>query len=230
MPETRLIADLYKGERPRERFLEVGADRVTTEEILAILLRTGYKGCSVMELSRQVMHMFRDGEVGLARVTPEKLMTLKGVGRDKAVTVCAALELGRRLRQSQIKRNYTDFSQPGIVAEFVMERLRHETEEHFCVALLNTKNKLIGVELVSKGGLSSSMAEQRVVFRYAIEVNAAAFILIHNHPSGDPTASPEDIAVTKIFMEAGKVMGIPLLDHVIIGDGEYVSLFAEGFL
>lgn len=230
MAEVRLMADFQSSEKPRERFLSVGANQLSTEEILAILLRTGYKGCSVLELAKQVINLFRDGESGLGQVTPDKLISLKGIGRDKAVTVCAALELGRRMSQLRAKCQYVDFSQPDAVAQYVMERLRYEKEENFCVALLNTKNKLIGIETVSKGGLSSSLAEQRAVFRYAIEANAAAIILLHNHPSGDATASPDDVTVTKTFIKAGKVMGIPVLDHVIIGDGEYVSLFEKGYL
>lgn len=130
----------------------------------------------------------------------------------------------------RVKHLYEDFSSPKAVAAYAMERLRHEREENFCAAFLNCKNKLIRLETISIGGLTGSLAEQRSVFRRALEANAASLILIHNHPSGDATPSDEDVRITKIFKAAGDVMGIPVLDHVIIGDGIYVSLCEDSLL
>lgn len=230
MSELTGMQSIPSFQRPRERFLEYGAAALSTEELLAILLRTGCKGTSVLELSEQVIENLHDGAYGLNTITPTSLQKIKGIGADKAVTVCAAIELGRRLSQMAVKKKYADFSSPKAVAQYVMERLRYEMEEHFVAAYLNIKNKLIALETISIGGLTSSLAEQRSVFRKAVEYNAGAIILIHNHPSGDPLFSPEDVRVTRIFMDAGEIMGIPVLDHVVIGDGNYISLTEEGLL
>lgn len=224
------VKDMFPYQRPREKFVSVGAEHMAMEELIAILLRTGYKGTSALSLAKQVIQFFPDGVYGLNHMTVKELESIKGIGTDKAIALCAAVELGRRLGQLKVKQDYEDFSNPEAVAKYVMERLRHKTEEHVWVALLNAKNKLIKVEEISSGGLTSSYAEQRSVFRRAIACNAAAIILIHNHPSGDSKASPEDIRMTKLFCEAGQVMGIPVLDHVIIGDQEFTSLCSEGLL
>lgn len=225
-----LVREMNTEQRPREKFLALGADRLETEELLAILLRTGRKGTSVVDLSREVINQLRDGAYGLHTVTPQHLCHIKGIGADKAVTVCAAIELGRRLMQLKVKHTYRDFSKPSAVAAYAMEKLRHCQEEQFWTAMLNSKNRLISLGRISAGGLTSSLAEQRSVFRQAIEANAAAIILLHNHPSGDPEPSSEDIRITRIFADAGKIMGIPVLDHIIIGDGIYTSLCEQGLL
>lgn len=230
MGDSCILRELSASERPREKFLSLGAKALTTEEILAILLRTGRKGQSVLALARQVISELHDGAYGLNSITPRELQKIKGIGADKAVTVCAAIELGRRLRALSVKRTYRDFSSPQAVASYMMERLRYEPQEHFMAAFLTIKNRLITVASISSGGINSSQAEQRLVFRKAVEANAASIILIHNHPSGDSYPSPEDIKVTKVFMAAGKVMGIPVLDHVVIGDGVYTSLHEENLL
>ena len=222
--------DLQNYQMPREKFIALGPEAMALEELLAILLRTGRKGASVLEVARDVVERMDHVVGGLNNVTVETLREIEGIGQDKAVTICAAIELGRRLGQMKVKQDWADFSTPEAAANYMMERLRHKTEEHFYVLLLTVKNKLIKPVLISKGGLTSSTAEQRAVFRQAIDANAAAMILMHNHPSGDPTESSDDVRVTKIFARAGEVMGIPVLDHIIIGDGMYVSLLEKGIL
>lgn len=224
-----MMREMADYQKPREKMAQLGGELLRTEEVLAILLRTGCKGKSVLDVAKEALALI-EGEKGLFTVQPEDLMSIRGIGKDKAITICAAIELGRRLSQLKVKKTFSDFSQPSAVANYMMERLRHMHEEHFVVAMLNTKNKLLKVETISRGGLSSSLAEQRTVFRKAIKANAASIILIHNHPSGDSTPSPDDIRVTKVFIEAGKVMGIPVLDHIVIGDGEYVSLCERGYI
>jgi len=224
------IRDLPVEERPREKFLKYGADKLSNAELLAILLRTGRKGTSVIEMSKEVLHSIHGGASGLNLVTVSQLKMVKGIGEDKAVTICAAIELGRRLSQLHVKSLYEDFSSPKAVAAYMMERLRYKRQEHFCAALLTSKNKLIQVDTVSIGGLTASMAEPRAVFRRAIDGNAAALVLIHNHPSGDPIPSEDDIKVTRTFVAAGAVMGIPVLDHIIIGDGKFISLAEHGYI
>lgn len=225
-----LVAELNPMERPREKFLHKGANAVTMEELLAILLRTGYKGVSATEVARDITTSFVGGTSALASITPKRLMTIKGVGKDKAVTICAAIELGKRLSKLKVKQKYEDFSSSIAVAEYVMESMRNLLVEEFNVALLNMKNKLIDIVNISSGKINASYTEQRNVFRKAIEGNAAAIILIHNHPSGDPTPSVADIKVTELFKKAGNIMGIPVLDHIIIGDGVYTSLKEQGYI
>lgn len=225
-----LVAELNPMERPREKFLNKGAKALTMEELLAILLRTGYKGTSATDVAREILTSFVGGEYALASLTPKQLMTIKGVGKDKAVTICAAIELGKRLATMKVKQKYADFSSSRAVGEYVMELMRHLLVEEFRIALLNMKNKLIDIVTISTGKINASYTEQRNVFRKAIEGNAAAIILLHNHPSGDPTPSEMDIKVTEKFVEAGKIMGIPVLDHIIIGDGIYTSLNEQGLI
>ena len=224
------MLDLQNYQMPREKFIALGAEAMALEELLAILLRTGRKGASVLEVAHDVVERMDHVVGGLNNATVETLREIEGIGQDKAVTICAAIELGRRLGQMKVKQDWADFSTPEAAANYMMERLRHKQEEHFYVLLLTVKNKLIKPVLISKGGLTSSTAEQRAVFRQAIDANAAGMILMHNHPSGDPTESSDDVRVTKIFARAGEVMGIPVLDHIIIGDGMYVSLLEKGIL
>ncbi|WP_277612550.1 RadC family protein [Veillonella intestinalis] len=227
---TGCVREWQPWQQPREKFLKMGPHNVSIEELLAILLRTGRRGTSVLELAKEVLNTVQHGAYGLNEITVEGLQTIKGIGCDKAVTVCAAIELGRRLGQLKVKQTYEDFSNPKAVAMYVMERLRYEKEEHVCAAFLNCKNKLITLATISIGGLTGSLAEQRTVFRQALQANAASLILIHNHPSGEATPSADDVAITKVFIEAGLVMGIPVLDHIIIGDGIYTSLCEKELL
>lgn len=224
------MLDLQSYQLPREKFIALGPEALALEELIAILLRTGRKGASVLTVANDVVAHMETFTGGLNDVTVDRLREINGIGQDKAVTICAAIELGRRLGQMKVKKDWQDFSTPEAAAHYMMERLRHKTEEHFYILLLTVKNKLIKPVLISKGGLTSSTAEQRTVFRHAIDANAGAIILMHNHPSGDPTESSDDVRVTKVFARAGEVMGIPVLDHIIIGDGTYVSLLEKGIL
>lgn len=227
---TVSVKDMLPFQRPREKFLALGPSHMAIEELLAILLRTGVKGQSAISLASDIVQSYDDGAYGLNRMTVEELVKIKGIGTDKAITLCAALEMGRRLGELKIKETYEDFSQPFVIAQYVMERLRHEEVEHVWAAMLTSRNKLIQLEHISNGGLVSSLVEQRAVFKKAIACNAAAIILIHNHPSGDSRPSDEDIRLTKLFVSAGQFMGIPVLDHIIIGDNEFTSLSEIGKL
>ena len=201
---TVSVKDMLPFQRPREKFLALGPSHMAMEELLAILLRTGVKGQSAISLASDIVQSYDDGAYGLNRMTVEELI--------------------------KIKATYEDFSQPFVIAQYVMERLRHEEVEHVWAAMLTSRNKLIQLEHISNGGLVSSLVEQRAVFKKAIACNAAAIILIHNHPSGDSRPSDEDIRLTKLFVSAGQFMGIPVLDHIIIGDNEFTSLSEIGKL
>lgn len=218
-------------EKPREKFLRQGPSAVTDQDLLAILLRTGTKGSSVLDVSRQVIRSL-PGEnlcyLGDTSVTD--LCTIQGIGADKAVTVCAAVELGKRIARQRVKAEAPDFSTPQAIAGYVMEDLRFLPQEQFGAVYLSTKNQLIAYRALTVGTINASLAKAREVFRYALRYNAAAVVLVHNHPSGNPEPSHEDIIVTQRIADAGQVMEIPVLDHIIIGDGVFVSLCERGYL
>lgn len=216
-------------ELPRERLWAVGAEALASRELLAILLRTGIKGRSVLELAEEVLEKI-GGIEGLGRMVPEQLMEVRGIGRDKAITICAAIELGRRLSERKVKKSYEDFSSPQAVAEYVMERLRDEKQEHFQIALLDVKNRLLSISHVASGGLSEVYVEVRQVFQEALKKHAASIILLHNHPSGETSPSVEDKRLTERMVKAGKIMGIPVLDHIVVGNGEYMSFREWGLI
>ncbi|MCI1823431.1 MAG: DNA repair protein RadC [Megasphaera sp.] len=218
-------------EKPREKFMRQGPRAVTDQDLLAILLRTGIKGHSVLDISRDVLRLLPNENLYyLGETSISDLCTVRGLGVDKAVTVCAAIELGKRISRQRAKQSSPDFSSPQAIADYVMEDMRVLPQEQFAAAYLSTKNQLISFQTLTVGTINASLAKSRDVFRYAIRYNAAAVILLHNHPSGDPEPSREDITVTQRISEAGRVMEIPVLDHIIIGDGTFVSLCERGYI
>ena len=199
-----------------------GAVALTDAELIAILLRTGTVEKSALEIAEEIT---ADGGLyrrlaGVSRI--DELMDIKGLGQAKAATVLAALEIGRRIASARpLERVHIGSPQDG--ADYLMSRKRYATREEFVVVFLNTKNRVVGQEIISEGSLNSSVVHAREVFAPAILQHAAAIIVAHNHPSGDPTPSREDREVTRMLVESGKVLGIPLLDHLVIGDGRYYS-------
>ncbi len=247
-----LIKEMRSEDKPRERF-QASPDQVTLTDLVAILLRTGRQGHSVMELAQDVLKEIEDraGANGFSDLHWRDLTTINGIGPDKAVTICAAVELGRRLATKYEKTNKAvticaavelgrrlatkyektklpDFSMPENVADYFMEKLRHETQEHFLVCFLNVKNKLLGYKEISIGSLSAAPVDIKEAMKWAIRYKASGLILVHNHPSGYPEPSPEDIELTRTFAAAAKLLDMEVLDHVIIGDGIYVSLEERG--
>ncbi len=219
-----MIREIFEEERPREKFAESPA-RASMVDLVAILLRTGRKGCSVIELARQVTK--RLGEGGLKWYEDldwRDLQDISGIGKDKAITICAAIELGRRLTAFHDRQALRLLSSPDKVAHFFMERLRHETQEHFHVCYLNVKNRLLGEKEISIGSLSTAPVDLKEAMKWGIRYKAHGLILIHNHPSGDPEPSGEDIRMTRRFARAAELLDMEVLDHVIIGDGVYISL------
>jgi len=231
---TYLIREMPEGERPRERLKLRGAAALTEAELVAILLRTGMKGISVVELSQQILREFGSLE-GLARTPLEAIAKIKGVGETKAIQLKAAFELARRLSDSS-RGKQRIVSSPEDAAAVMREDMRSLDREEFRVLLLNTKNALIKKCEVSRGSLNASIVEPREVFKDAIAASAASMILVHNHPSGDPTPSSEDIAVTKRLVKAGDLLNIAVLDHIILGhrntkrDLDFVSLKEMGLM
>lgn len=215
--------------RPREKMAAYGASVLSDAELVAVLLRTGTLEKSVLELAGELT---ADGGLykrlaGIRQL--HELTKIKGLGIAKASTILAAIEIGRRLASAKpLERACFACPQDGV--DFLMPRMRFATKEQFLVILLNSKNRVIGTEVVSEGSLTGSVVHPREVFQPAIIQHAAAVVVAHNHPSGDPYPSREDKEVTKMLMAAGKTMGIPVLDHLIIGDGTYYSFQEEGAL
>lgn len=222
------MKELPEDNRPRERLLKEGAEALSEIELLAILLRTGSREATALELASLVMSRFRSLRF-LVDATVEELGEVKGVGPAKACQVKAALELARRLAQFS-EQPRPVIKSPDDAAGLVMEEMRHLDREHFRALLLNTRNQVIGTDRVSVGTLNSSTVHPRELFRNAIKRSAASVILLHNHPSGDPTPSREDLDITARLCEAGKIIGIEVLDHIIIGDNKFTSFKAKGLI
>jgi DNA repair protein RadC len=233
MTATRL-KDQPLSERPRERLRERGADSLSPGELVAILLRTGLKGANVVEIGKGLVNRYRTLD-GLARASWQDLAKEPGIGPDKAVTLVAAFSLARRLVEEMCGESPV-LDTPEAVANLMRETTRLRNGEMFHVLLLNTRRRLIGKPAkIADGTLDTILVHPREVFRPAIEANAAAVVLVHNHPSGDPTPSEADIKVTRDLIRAGQLLKIEVLDHVIIGRAtqerpkDYVSLRELGY-
>ena len=227
------ITDLPLSERPREKLHALGAERLDTAELIAILLRTGTSGRSAIEIGRDLLAQFQTIE-RLAAASVEELSAIKGVGLAKAVQLKAAFALASRLSATREARPM--LRTPRDVADRLREEMQHFEVEEFHVLMLDTKNRLIRDIKVSKGTLNASLVHPREVFREAIRAGAASVILVHNHPSGDPTPSGDDIRITREMMEAGRLLKIEVLDHIIIGKRDsgrtedYVSVKEMGLI
>ncbi|MGN7763227.1 RadC family protein [Paenibacillus sp. P46E] len=223
-----MLRDLPHEERPRERMMHYGAESLSQAELLAILLRTGTRAESAIHIAQRILG--QAGSLrGLADLSIEELTNIKGIGPAKAVQLKAGIELGRRMANSRLTEPVIIRS-PQDAAEILTEQLRYLQKEHFVCLFLNTKNHVIAQETLSMGSLNASIVHPREVFRAAMKCSSAAIICAHNHPSGDPTPSPEDISLTARLLQAGEIVGIDVLDHLIIGDSSFVSLKEKGFM
>ncbi|MCW5878508.1 MAG: DNA repair protein RadC [Anaerolineales bacterium] len=216
------IADLPTAERPRERLRQQGARSLSTAELLAVLLRTGVPGESAVRLGERLLGHF-GGLAGLQRADFDDVKKQHGLGEAKAATLKAAIELGRRLAVQEPGERPA-IASPADAAALVQYEMAGLEQEHLRAILLDTRNKVIAIEEISQGTLNSAQVRIAELFKAAIRRNAAALILVHNHPSGDPTPSADDIALTRQVREAGRLLEIEVLDHLIIGQGRYVSL------
>jgi DNA repair protein RadC len=215
------VREMPPEDRPRERLARLGPEALRDAELIAVLFRTGTREMGAVALAERVIRHFGDLR-GLARASVEELQQVKGLGMAKAVEVKAALELGLRLA------SHTDIERPKVktgedVAKLLMARFKHCETEEFKALLLNTKNEVLKTVDVSSGGLDATSALPRDVFRQAVRDGASAVIVCHNHPSGDPEPSIHDLDLTRRLAESAEVLGIRLLDHVVFGDGRYVS-------
>jgi DNA repair protein RadC len=222
------IRDYPEEERPRERLVNEGPDKLSNQELFAILLRTGTKKESVLELSQKLLKHF-EGIRMLKGASVEEITMISGIGKAKAVQILAALELGKRMNRLTYDDRYVIRS-PQDGANYVMEEMRFLSQEHFVCLYLNTKNQVLHKQTVFIGSLNASIVHPREVFKEAFKRSAASLICFHNHPSGDPSPSREDIEVTKRLTECGKILGIELLDHLIIGEKKFVSLKEKGYV
>ena len=217
------IRELPVDERPREKMIKLGPAFLSNGELLAILIRTGTRNTSALTLANRILTIEEAGISYLTECTLEELSAVGGIGVAKSCQILAAIELGRRLSQRQKQMRYV-IGAPNDVACLFMEELRHLKKEIFKVLFLNTKNEITATENISVGNLNSSIVHPREVFRSAIKKGAASIIVMHNHPSGNPAPSQNDLQVTKRLIEAGELVGIPVLDHLVMGDGTYVSM------
>lgn len=218
------IKDLPRVDRPREKLLKYGSDKLSTTELLAILLRTGIQGKNVVELSNQILKLF--GTQSLQDITIADLKKIKGLGNVKAAEIIAAIALGKRLLVEKIPMKALN---PEAVFD-ALKDIRHLKKEHFIAFFLDTKNVEIEREIISIGTLNASLVHPREVFEPAIRVSAASVIIAHNHPSGDVTPSQEDIQITKKLMDAGNLLDIHILDHIIVSSHTYMSFKEKGLL
>ncbi len=235
MINALLMADKYQPikewpeeDRPREKLIERGPENLTDAELIAILLRNGNAGQSALDCARQLLTEFNDLK-GVESAQIAEMAVVKGIGPAKSAQVKAGLELGRRLARQKWEAGRPLKSAEDVYRDF-SERLGKQKREMFYVVLLTNKNKKIREVKISEGSLTASLVHPREVFNPVIRESAAAVIFVHNHPSGDPAPSPEDIDITKRLKQVGEVMGVRVLDHVVIGHGRYYSFSDKGML
>ncbi len=225
IPHLR-IRELPPRQQPRERLRDAGPAALSDAELLAILLRVGVSGTNVVQLAQQLLSEHK-GWSGLLRADYHELCRRRGVGEAKAATLKAALEIGRRLLLAGLDER-PQIRSPGDVANLLLLEMSHLEQEQLRAVLLDTKNRVQEIATIYVGSVNSAQVRVGEVFRDAIRRNSAAIIVAHNHPSGDPTPSPEDILVTRQIVEAGKLLDIDVLDHLVIGRGRYVSMRERG--
>jgi DNA repair protein RadC len=233
MSESLRLKDQPASERPRERLVARGPDALTHAELIAILLRTGLKGVNVVQVGQSLMQRFGSLHA-LALASVDELRSIPGIGRDKAATLVAAFALARRMEQERREESPV-LDTPATVVGYLRESNRLKNVESFQVLLLNTRKRLLRVEEISQGLLDTLLVHPREVFRAAIVANAAAVLLVHNHPSGDPTPSEADIKATRDLLRAGQLLKIDVVDHIVIGRAsaerarDYASLKELGY-
>ncbi|MFZ5631801.1 MAG: RadC family protein [Bacillota bacterium] len=222
------MKDMPADQRPRERLIREGSRALSDPELMAILLRTGSSDKTAVELATEVLIRF-SGLKNLVQAGVEELSSIKGIGPAKAAQLKAAFEMGRRVA-SISESDRPAVKGPEDAALMVMEEMRHLDREHFCALLLNTKHQVVAKETISIGTLNSSLVHPRELFKTAIKRSASAIILVHNHPSGDPSPSREDREITQRLRDAGSIIGIEVLDHIIIGDNKFISFRDKGMI
>ena len=223
------IKDWADDDRPREKLLIKGKGALSDAELIAILIASGNREESAVELSKRILQSLGNNLNRLAKLSVNDLVKFKGIGEAKAISIIASLELGRRRRSADIleKDKIRGSKDAFQILQLKLEDLPHE---EFWVMLLNRANKVIDTKLVGRGGVSSTIVDSKVLFSFALESLASGIILAHNHPSGNLKPSNSDIRLTKKIVDAGKIMEVPILDHIIVGDNDYFSFADEGLI
>jgi DNA repair protein RadC len=216
------IKELPQEERPREKLYSLGREALSNAELLAVLMGSGSREKSALDLAMELLSKEEGGIRALPAMLPEEMEKMSGIGEAKACRILAAIELGSRIAGASYTASRV--TSPEEIANIFQSEMRDSTKERFAVLMLNVKGIVIGKETVSVGNINSSIVDPREVFKPAIKKGAASLVLVHNHPSGDPEPSKDDIAVTDKIVEAGKLLDIRILDHLIIGKGSFVSL------
>jgi len=229
LPCHKPIHEWPAAERPREKLIALGAENLSNAELLAILIATGTDKLSAVELGKDLLSKFKTLE-NLASVSRAQLEEIKGIGTAKALTLQAAFQLSRNLHKEMAERRMATFKHPSHVAEMFKPQIGHLRQEVFAIVLLNSSGKYLLSEIITKGTLNASLVHPREVFRPAIQNSAASIILLHNHPSGQLQPSQDDLKITQQLVASGKIIDIPVLDHIIVTDTDYLSLREEGFI
>lgn len=216
-------------DRPREKLLQKGPFSLSDSELLAILINNGNKEKSAVELAKEILKLGQNNLGELGKLSIENLMTIKGIGEAKAITIAAALELGRR-RQSNNSLEKPVVSNSKDVANFLQAKFKDQLIEYFAIVFLNQSNKINHFEIISKGGITGTVADPRIIFKIALEKNAVSLILSHNHPSGNLKPSQADKDITQKIKEAAKLLDIKVIDHLIVSDEGYFSFADDGIL
>lgn len=228
---TQTMKQLPASEKPYEKCLQYGEQSLSDAELLAVIIRTGTQGESAVALARRLLSEFQypEGLLGLFRASVPELCNMKGIGTVKAVQLKCIGELSKRIAKAGFGKQPV-FAEPEDIASYYMEQMRHETRERAVIMMLNSRNRLLHEMVISTGTVSGSLVSPREIFLEALRYQAVSVCLIHNHPSGDPSPSREDVLITRRLKEAGEIIGIYLLDHIIIGDNTYNSMKKRGIL
>ena len=218
-----MIKDIIKSERPRERAIKYGIENLSNEELISIILKTGTKNCSVKTLSNMILSRVKN-IYDLKYLTLSKLTKINGIGNVKAIELLASLELGKRVYYN-VEKNNVKLNNSKKIYEYFKDLVINEKQENFYAIYLDSKSKLISYKLLFKGTINSSCVHPREVFKYAFLESANSIIVFHNHPSGDPTPSIQDEEITKVLFETGKMVSIPVVDHIVFGNNKYFSFY-----
>lgn len=227
-----MMRDIPHNDRPYEKCLRMGPEGLSDGELLSIIIRTGSQDENSLILADKILSLNypEDGILGLLHLSLQELMQIRGIGKVKGIQLLCVGELSKRIWKREAVRKITVFDEPNAIVNYFMEDMRHMEQEQLHVMFLNTKNVLIRDVLLSKGTVNASLVSPREIFIQALRHHAVSIIMVHNHPSGDPAPSQEDCRLTKRVKEAGELIGIQLLDHIVIGDNSYCSFRKEGML
>jgi len=222
------VRDLPRQERPRERLQKFGPEALSAQELLALVIGRGISKKSVMSIAQELLVKFGNVKA-ISQATIEELSQIKGIGLAKAAQIKACFELGKREELEPELKNF-DIKDPEAVVKAIRASIRDEAKEHFKLILLNPRNKIIGISTISIGILNASLVHPREVFKDAITHSAASVVLAHNHPSGDPEPSEDDLKITRKLVDSGKILGIEVIDHIIIGKNNFCSYKERGLI